>query len=284
MNCLLNIKWPWLLVHLLCGLAFLVQLKSVFIDFMEPTVFNTLVEKKDLTEIDFPIVFKICVKPGFNISALEEAGYRTNLGPLGYFLGASAYNLSYHGWAGHSPTAEVQASVADVLTRVSLHTVQTVFKKSYITTRNGSSFDITDSLLLPRVNYPHNCFTLDLSNNSALKENGIESLQLVFHDLNNASVEIRPQGKSLSCNRDIIDHTFSSTGSSIILEKMGMFMKYAVKIKEDRFVEKDSSQGCKIYPNDQFLSYRLAFKFSICNQSMLSISYLNLLEDMLRLL
>ena len=101
MKCFLNIKWPWLAVLLICGLAFLVQLRSVYMNYMNPTVFNTVVENMNLHELEFPLVFKICVKPGFNNSALEEAGYDSSFGPLDYFIGKSKYNRSYHGWAGH---------------------------------------------------------------------------------------------------------------------------------------------------------------------------------------
>ena len=161
---------------------------------------------------------------------------------------------------GHTPTSEVQASVEEILTRVTLHTVDTVFKDAYIMDKTDSPITILDTLILQRINYPHNCFTLDLSNKSSLRINGIKSLHLGFQNLTNSSIEIHQQGKSLSCNRDILDHSFYSTGSPIVLDKMGRFEKYAVKIKEERFVEQDWSQGCKIYPNTQFSSYRLVFK------------------------
>ena len=258
-NCSFKIKWPWLLVHLICGLALLVQLKSVFINYMEPTVFNVVVEERDLQDMDFPLVFKICVKPGFNNTALEEAGYNTTFGPLEYFLGRSKYNRSSYGWAGHTATSGVKATVANLLSRVSLHTVDKVIKQAQILTKSGSEFtNIEDFIFLRRANYPYNCLTLDMSNNTDLKRDGIKSLHLYFQNLNKFSIEIQPQGKSISCGRDIIDHSFHSTGSPIVLEKMGIFKKYAVQIKEHKFVEKDLSKGCRIYPNKEFFSYRLA--------------------------
>ena len=257
MNCFFKTKWPWLLVHLICGLALLIQLKSVFIDYMEPTVFNVVVEERDLHDMDFPLVFKICVKPGFNNTALEEAGYYTTFGPLDYFIGRSKYNRSNFGWAGHTATSGVEATVVDILNRVSLHSVDRVIKKAEILTKSGSEYtNIKDFIFLTRINYPYNCLTLDMSNNTDLKRNGIKSLHIYFQNLNNFSIEIQPQGKSISLGRDIIDHSFYSTGSPIVLEKMGMFKKYAVQIKEHNFVEKDLSKGCRIYPNKQFFSYR----------------------------
>jgi hypothetical protein len=50
-------RWRWLLVHLACAVALLVQLGFVVWNgYIRPSVTNTVVEEKDLQDMDFPIV------------------------------------------------------------------------------------------------------------------------------------------------------------------------------------------------------------------------------------
>jgi hypothetical protein len=114
-------KWSWLL-HLACLAALLVQLGSVLWNgYIRPSVTNTVVEQIKLKDMDFPVVLKICVTPGFNLTAIKEMGYAPDA--YSYFLGRSNYNETILGWAGHSnSTPEVQGSVAEVLGRVRAHT------------------------------------------------------------------------------------------------------------------------------------------------------------------
>ena len=56
------------------------------------------IEEMSLDNIDFPVVFKICIKPAFNISELNHAGYNSI---WGYFKGQSMHNASVYGWGGH---------------------------------------------------------------------------------------------------------------------------------------------------------------------------------------
>ena len=50
---------------------------------------------------------------------------------------------------------------------------------------------------LGRVNYPHNCHTLDLSKNSEVEEKGLQRIWFEFENLtkaSNASIELHLQG------------------------------------------------------------------------------------------
>ena len=53
--------------------------------------------EKDLDEIEFPVLFKVCITPAFKIEKIIESGY-TNL--WYYFMGKSKFSNIY-GWAGH---------------------------------------------------------------------------------------------------------------------------------------------------------------------------------------
>ena len=72
----------------------------------------TEVQLKDLT---FPIIFKICMKPGFKTTALKEEGYA---GISEYFLGQSRFNNSLYGWAGNTNMSNTRDTMEDIYKRV----------------------------------------------------------------------------------------------------------------------------------------------------------------------
>ena len=107
------------------------------------------------------------------------------------------------------------------------------------------------------MNFPHNCFTLDITNNNDIKEKGIQGLNIFFKDVPNMTrIDVNIQGASLSCHRDIMDQSFSASGQRVQLKKMGTSYTYAVKIKQNVFVEEDLTKNCRKYPNMDYLSYR----------------------------
>ena len=69
-------------------------------------------------------------------------------------------------------------------------------------------------------------------------------------------IDVNIQGASLSCQRDIMDQSFSASGQRVQLKKMGTDYKYAVKIKQNVFVEEDVTKNCRKYPDMDSLSYR----------------------------
>ena len=48
-----------------------------------------------LDKMKFPVVFKICFKPGIDLEKLQELGYDS---VWGYFSGQSRFNNSVFGW------------------------------------------------------------------------------------------------------------------------------------------------------------------------------------------
>ena len=62
-----------------------------------------------MTIKDFPVVFKICIKPGFNSDGLKYVGYSDI---WSYFVGESRYNSSLIGWAGHTKEGTAFSDVA----------------------------------------------------------------------------------------------------------------------------------------------------------------------------
>ena len=94
------------------------QFYGEFNDWSYPSQKTADITEKKLDDIEFPIIFKICVKPGFNISALKEEGYS---GISVYFLGRSRFNSSLYGWAGHSNTSGARGTVEDVYEKAQSH-------------------------------------------------------------------------------------------------------------------------------------------------------------------
>ena len=65
--------------------------------------------------MDFPVIFKLCLNPGLNITAIQEEGYEFD---VTYFMGLSKYNRSLYGWAGHTDTNGIRSSVAEVYQKI----------------------------------------------------------------------------------------------------------------------------------------------------------------------
>ena len=137
------------------------------------------------------------------------------------------------------------------------HTREDVIAEVRANLANGDQLDVTDLVQQGRVNYPNNCYTLDLSNNTEVMEMGMRTLIVKFNSTkrNLTMVQLKVQGGSLSCGRDIFDHMFYTTGDPIEARHRE-FYKYALKISENVFVEEDSSKKCRVYPNEEFESYR----------------------------
>ena len=74
-----------------------------------------MTEKRKLSEIEFPVVFKICINPGFYEDQLNKAGY-SKVGF--YFDGISKYNDSIIGWAGHTEDGGVYGNVTGKATSI----------------------------------------------------------------------------------------------------------------------------------------------------------------------
>ena len=66
-------------------------------------------ERVQLAEIDFPLNFKICIKPGFDDKELHRMGYSHS---LAYMDGRSMFNGSIFGWAGHTPDGRIVSNVS----------------------------------------------------------------------------------------------------------------------------------------------------------------------------
>ena len=98
-----------IIVRSFCLLAFLLQAGFILFNLLNPAHTEIHTEIKNLDDLPFPAVFKICIKPAFNLEYLRRAGYDNT---FDYFLGRSKYNSSLYGWAGHTKRADVFTNIS----------------------------------------------------------------------------------------------------------------------------------------------------------------------------
>ena len=136
-----------------------------------------------LEDIEFPLVIKICTVPGFNQTALHEAGYEDT---WKFFLGQSRFNESVFGWAGHTEDSATFGSVEETLAEVSDSNFDSVVSNVYVWTKDEETIDILfEHLKASRVNYLNNCRSSAL--NSIL-----ELVQLLFLQIGGMKVVDAP--------------------------------------------------------------------------------------------
>ena len=243
----------WFLVNTICILAVVTQLAFNFRDFLFPRLTNSRLETRSLQGEDFPLIFKICVQPAFNKTALVETGY----GHLfRYFQGGSKFNKSIFGWAGHTNDSGVYGTVEEVYRKVLRYNPEDVIVKMYLDFESGGRLHLNHShVYLERVNYPLNCLSLNLTKFPEVKNNQIQSLNIRFNGRKNiSSIQINAQGRHFLSHRDLFHNSFLSTGDPLVADP-GYMKKYGIEISENVYVEEDTSKHCREYPNEEYESF-----------------------------
>ena len=96
MKKIVNVKKYWIWIHAGFITAFLIQSFCIVYNLLNPSQTTTNREEKELKQL--PILFKICVKPGFDSDTAKAVGYSSI---YKYFLGESMYDTREYGWKGH---------------------------------------------------------------------------------------------------------------------------------------------------------------------------------------
>ena len=86
---LLTLKTLWISANIAFTAFLTVQLAYVLEGYVTPETTRTWDEYEQLEDMEFPLVIKICVVPGFNQRALREVGYEDT---FSYFLGRDHYD------------------------------------------------------------------------------------------------------------------------------------------------------------------------------------------------
>ena len=223
-----------------------------------PSKINTRLEEIPLKNLkSFPLLAKLCVRPGFDISALRRAGYyNTNH----FFAGKSKFEKDHFvGWAGHTESGEVVSSVEELLkglTRKS--SLENYLARINVTTLSGEKIPmyIDDLSKTELINYPDNCQTLDLTKNSKTKDEGVKEIELKFHPPpTNVTIYVILLGKTSSCSRNLAELAFSQQGDRVELGR-NWEKNFYVKIIGNKFPEEDPKNECREYPNNDYFSYK----------------------------
>ena len=250
-------KWPWVLVHVACVVALVTQLGSVLEGYIAPTLTNTVVEQgAEGHGLSYNSQYLCSARVQWDSSGRGWLRDQTHshvgllLRPeqaqlVTVRLGRANQHLRGAEQCGGGAEEGVQTDQG-VCLQEDLHANQK-FWNSW----NEKRWHVH----VNRMNFPHDCFTLDIANNTDVKEKEIKRLTIWFQDMPNITgIDRNIPGGSLSCNRNLRDQTFYASGQRIQLTEMRK--KYAVKIKQNVFVEEDFTKNCRKYPNVEFLSYK----------------------------
>ena len=206
------------------------------------SLIETRVREGSLKEVDVPMIFKICPTPGFRQEGLQAAGYK---GVKDFFDGTvEIRNMSVLGWAGNS------TSMKEFLKSVTYSVEDIIQKVIVLNTENEQSEIDLEKIHVRKVNYPSNCFTLDLSKEPLLNESAIKTLRINFYNKEAVSTEVQLVGKNIFTERNINRLSIFSSGDRI-LTKNGSLSSYFVSIR----VEEDFTLNCTSYPNKPYEDY-----------------------------
>ena len=85
--------------HIIFTLAFVVHISKIAYDLKYPQYPSIRIKKTEIRNIDFPVVFKICIKGDQNTNTFRKLGYWNR---HRVFIGDSMFNNSLVGWNGHT--------------------------------------------------------------------------------------------------------------------------------------------------------------------------------------
>ena len=91
--------------HLAFAIPLAAQLFSLVREAANPTELKTSMSKESLSTFEtFPLLGRICVKPGLDVEKLAAFGYAN---PSSFYMGVSRFNDSVLGWSGHMENGSV---------------------------------------------------------------------------------------------------------------------------------------------------------------------------------
>ena len=91
--------------HLAFAVPLAAQLFSLVREAANPTELKTSMSKESLSTFEtFPLLGRICVRPGLDVEKLAAFGYSD---PSSFYMGVSRFNDSVLGWSGHMENGSV---------------------------------------------------------------------------------------------------------------------------------------------------------------------------------
>ena len=207
---------------LICAIAFIINTIFSLSDQITATKVTKI--QKKLSDIGFPVILKIAVRPGFNVDSLKAAGYGS---VDDYFMGQSRFHNDTFGWAGHTAEGGTVGTVEQIFNQVTpsqkLSDVLTSFDV-YTTEREkynlGLDFVKADNAMA----YPNNMFRLEASKlleatHQNSKGKTINTLLLGFKLQANQILTVIIEGKTTEVKRPVAQNKYFTSGQQISIQK-----------------------------------------------------------------
>ena len=236
-----------------CLLAFLIQMGLSFYKQTNPDKTVAKTTKTGLEEIDFPVVFKICMNPSFNETEAKSLGY-TNT--FNYFMGKSMFNDSIYGWAGHTEDGEVVSNALDIQNKIFLNH-HSVINWTALWIRNEWTVIPRSSFKLLRPNFPNNCLTLDISTHMKSGDK-VEFLYIVLDKSTFVTkIEVHVEDRLQTMSRYYMASKLKTQGPNIFMKDLqDCSMKtYMLKFTQNIYVEEDKDHNCVVYPTANYSTF-----------------------------
>ena len=102
------LKRPSILINVILTIVFTIHVLVMAHQMFNPEVLSMKTYKKHFTEVEFPLVFRICAYEIQNTTVkFQKYGYKND---FWYYNGQSMYNSSLFGWNGHTKDGKTIAS------------------------------------------------------------------------------------------------------------------------------------------------------------------------------
>ena len=127
------------LINIICALMFLLQFYTMMYNYFNPSHTSSSTHIRNLGDIEFPVLFKLCVKPGFDEERLLEHGYESE---FHYFVGQSRFNKTNFGFNGHFENETMLESTVLMKRLAKMENISHIAKDFYIRAMDNSKISI----------------------------------------------------------------------------------------------------------------------------------------------
>ena len=108
---------------------FFLQFYNISENFYNPSKTRTSKHHEDLIDMEFPILLKLCIKPGYNWEKLQDYGYESD---FHFYAGLSRHNKSIFGNFGHFENGSLISSTKIFENVATVANIATVISQIYI--------------------------------------------------------------------------------------------------------------------------------------------------------
>ena len=247
-------KYLWNFLKFACSIAFIIQISASVKSQISPENTVTKTVKTNLENVDFPVAFKVCMKPSFSDEQMKKVGYED---PYSYFAGRSKYEyrldgMGRHGWAGHTAEGGVFSNASDVQKRIFMDyhsTIDgTILETNHVFLNNIS----TSNYQLQKPNYPNNCLTLDIGKYLTSGER-VKIVSIRFDASQFATdIDVIIEDRLILLDRTTM---FSTRNQPIKYDNLSknLTKSYIVTLKQNIYQDKENT-FCVNYPTKNYKS------------------------------